>query len=242
MKLKWLSICITCAAMGYWPICTAQSRSTHNVPQPFVACTGWHALCTASADCHVNGDKANCGCLRVNETHVVETDAIQDSAVQHLTLAKCTTEHPCGVDEAPVCEAIRSGHYTVDGVPYRWVSTFSYRGWCSLLQVNMKACDPASDGYKGDTEWALCDAAPCTENQNPSDPDKPLSCRCQTVANIPFLGTNGSCTGDNGGIMSSSPAWTWDFQNNAYRIPVPGMQYVQGACAPFKSDPWMSSE
>ncbi|MBP1688412.1 MAG: hypothetical protein H6Q33_4555, partial [Deltaproteobacteria bacterium] len=27
------------------------------------------------------------------------------------------------------------------------------------------------------------------------------------------------------------------FQNNTYRIPIPGLEYVQGACAPVKSDP-----
>ncbi len=237
MRLKCLATSITCIAMSYWPTCLAQSRSTNNVPQPFVVCTGWHALCTQSTDCQMHGDKTDCDCMRVKENHIVETDVIQDPAVKHMTLAKCTTEHPCDVDQAPVCGAIRNGQYTVDDVKYRWVSTFSYRGWCSLLQVDMKACDPAAEGYVGDSYWALCDAAPCTENQNPSDPNKPLSCQCQTVAKVAFLGTNGSCTGDNGGIMSSSPASTWDFQNNKYLIPIPGMAYVQGACAPMKSDP-----
>ncbi len=212
--------------------------SSHNfigVPQEFVVCTGWHALCTASTDCQMNGDKANCDCLRVNETYIVETSAIQDTAVKRLTQAKCTNEHPCDVDQAPVCKAIKHGQYKVDNVKYDWVSTFSYRGWCSLLKL-VKACDQNAIGYTGDLYWAVCDAAPCTENQNPSNPDKPLSCQCR-VENTPFVGTNGSCTGDNGGIMSSSPLWAWDLQTNAYRIPVPGYEYVQGACAPLKSDP-----
>lgn len=237
MRFRFLAMCMTCAAMSYVPMCSAQSRSTHNAPQPFALCTGWHALCTASTNCQMNGDKADCDCLRVNETHIVETDAIQDPAIKHMTLVKCTTDHPCDVDQAPVCEAIRSGQYTVNDVQYRWVSTFSYRGWCSLSQVEMKYCDPTAEGYVGNSHWALCDAAPCTEIQNPSDPNKPLSCQCQTIADVPFLGSNGSCTGDNGGIMSSSPAWTWDFENHAYRIPIPGMQYVKGACAPLQSDP-----
>jgi hypothetical protein len=29
----------------------------------------------------------------------------------------------------------------------------------------------------------------------------------------------------------------WDFQNNTYLFPMPGYEYVQGACAPLKSDP-----
>jgi len=207
-----------------------EDSSTHNLPQEFVVCTGWHALCTASTDCQMNGDMADCDCLRVNETHIVETSAIRDTAVKRLTLAKCTQEHRCDVDQAPVCKAIKYGQYEVDNVKYDWVSTYSYRGWCSLLKVPPVRCDT------GDLHWALCDAAPCTEIQNPSNPDKPLSCQCQ-VEYSPFVGLNGSCTGENGGIMSSSPAGAWDFINNTYVIPIPGLEYVQGACAPLKSDP-----
>jgi hypothetical protein len=218
------------------------NNSTHNfpnAPQEFVVCTGWHALCSASYDCKMNGDKADCDCLRVNEPHIVETASIQDTAVKHLTQAQCTTRHPCDADQAPVCKAIKYGQYEVDNVTYDWVSTFSYRGWCSLLQVKPKACDPSAAGYAGDLYWAVCDGAPCTENQNPSNLNKPLSCQCrvENARITPFLGTNGSCTGDNGGIMSSSPLWTWDFQNNRYRIPLPGIEYVQSACAPLESDP-----
>jgi hypothetical protein len=204
------------------------NSSTHNAPQLSVVCTGWHALCTASPDCKmISDEKADCDCMRVNETHIVETDAIQDMSVKHFTLAKCTQQHPCGVDEAPVCQAIKSGQYEVNNVKYNWVSTYSYRGWCSLLQPPPIRCDAGN--------WALCDAAPCTEIQNPSNPDKPLSCRCQ-VQYSAFLGLKRSC-GENGGIMSSSPDWTWDFINNRYRFPVPGVEYVQGACAPLTSDP-----
>ena len=94
--------------------------------------------------------------------------------------------------------------YTVDDVKYEWVSTYSYRGWCSLLQTKLKACVPKAPGYNGDREWAVCDAAPCTKIQNPSNPDRPLTCQCG-IEKTPFVGTNGSCTGDNGGIMSSMP-------------------------------------
>ena len=51
----------------------ASQQAFIEVPQEFVVCTGWHALCTASPDCKMNGDKADCDCLRVNETHIVET-------------------------------------------------------------------------------------------------------------------------------------------------------------------------
>lgn len=218
------------------PTQSGEVNRTHNLPQPFVVCTGWHALCSASHDCKLNGDKADCACLRVNETHIVETDAIQDTEVKHFTQAKCTEEHPCEVDQAPVCKAIQSGQYEVDRIKYPWVSTFSYRGWCTLLQVRPKACVPTAPFYTGDSSWALCDAAPCTEIQNPSDPQKPLSCKC-AVEKTPFLGLNGTCTGDNGGIMSSSPLESWDFKNNTYRIVLPGLEYAQSACTPLRSDP-----
>jgi len=211
---------------------------THNFtdePQEFVVCTGWHALCTASPDCKMHGDKADCDCMRVNETHIVATSEIQDTMVKNLTQAKCTTKHPCDVDQAPVCNAIKYGQYKVDNVTYDWVSTYSYRGWCSLW-LKPTACDQNATSYIGDRYWAVCDAAPCTENQNPSNPDKPLSCQCR-VRDESFVGFNDSCTGDNGGIMSSMPLWAWDFRNNTYPFPMPGYEYVQGACAALKSDP-----
>lgn len=207
-----------------------------NSPQDFVVCTGWHALCSSSPDCRMNGGTADCDCLRVNETHIVQTSSIRDPLAKHLTDAKCTKAHPCNVDEAPVCQIIKSGQYTVSDTSYRWVSTYSYRGWCRLIQANLRACDPGAPDYTGDRYWAVCDAAPCTEIQDPSDPEKPLRCRCPVVADIPFVGTNGTCTGDNGGIMSSMPADGWDFVNNTYTFYMPGYEFVQGACAPLRSD------
>ena len=245
MKFRFLAItCITWIAMSYWMICLAEAGeqreiSTRNfieTPQDFVVCTGWHALCTASPDCKMNGDTADCDCLRVNETHIVATSEIQDTAVKRLTLAECTNEHPCDIDQGPVCRAIQYGQYNVDDVKYKWVSTYSYRGWCSLLSLKLTACDQKAKGYTGDLYWAICDAAPCTENKHPSDPDRPLSCQCR-VDTTPFVGMNGSCTGENGGIMSSMPVWAWDFRNNTYPFPMPGYEYVQSACAPLKSDP-----
>ncbi|WP_430233688.1 hypothetical protein [Nitrosomonas communis] len=97
------------------------------------------------------------------------------------------------------------------------------------------ACDQYTPGYTGDLYWAICDAAPCTENPNSSNPDKPLSCQCR-VENTPFVGFGG-CTGVNGGIMSSFPLWAWDFQRNTYPFAMLGYEYVQGACATLKSDP-----
>ena len=214
----------------------ASQQAFIEVPQDFVVCTGWHALCDASPDCTIQGDKAYCDCMGVNETHIVLTSEIQDTVVKNLTQAKCTNKHPCDVDQAPVCNAIKYGQYEVDGVKYDWVSTYSYRGWCGLLMQNLTACDQSAIGYTGDRYWAICDAAPCIENQNASNPDKPLICECR-VKNETFVGMNGSCTGENGGIMSSMPLWAWDFRNKTYPFPMPGYEYVQGACAELKSDP-----
>jgi hypothetical protein len=100
-----------------------KTERIRDAPQDFIVCTGWHALCTASTDCIMNGDEANCDCLMVNETHIVETTAIQDGVLKRRTQAKCTNEHPCDVDQAPVCKAIKYGQYKVDNVKYDWVST-----------------------------------------------------------------------------------------------------------------------
>jgi hypothetical protein len=107
------------------------------------------------------------------------------------------------------------------------------------LRQNLRSCDPGAPGYTGDRYWAVCDVAPCTEIENPSNPEKPLTCRCPVVENIPFVGTNGTCNGDNGGIMSSMPADGWDFQRNTYTFYMPGYEFVQGACAPLGSDSFL---
>ena len=128
----------------------ATERSTANVvasAQDFVVCTGWHALCSASPDCRMKGDKAECDCMRVDETHIVATSEIQDVAVKRLTQTSCTDQQPCDVDQAPVCKAIKTGQYRVDNVRYDWVSTYSYRGWCSLLKVDMIPCDQGAEQH-----------------------------------------------------------------------------------------------
>ena len=217
-----------------------RSESAAVGPQLAVACTGWHALCSFTADCQTNGgDTADCACWRVNETHIVVTDAIQDAAVKRMTQTKCTTRNTCDVDEAPVCSAIRDGQYEVAQVKYDWVSTFSYRGWCELYRP--KACDPTRPDYVGDTRWAVCDAAPCTEIPDPADPERPLSCRCPVMEG-PFVGTKDSCTGENGGLISAIELQYWDFEKDSFSVPVQGYEYVQGACAALKSDPWPPSQ
>lgn len=233
MTMRALALAIACVA---WAWLAAAPAARADEAQPFVQCTGWHALCTASHDCTIHGGTADCDCLRVNETHIVYTSEIQDPAARAATLAKCTKDHPCVLDEAPICRTIREGAYTVDGIRYPWVSTYSYRGWCSLVAADLKACDPSSPGYQGDRHWAICDAAPCTERADPSDPNRPLSCRCR-VEDTPFVGANGSCSGDKGGIMSSFALPLWDFDTNTYRIWMLGYDYVGPACAPLRSDP-----
>jgi hypothetical protein len=64
----------------------------------------------------------------------------------------------------------------------------------------------------------------------------PLSCRC-LVEDTPFVGPGGRCTGDDGGILSSFPVSAWDFEHETYTFPMPGYDFVRGACAPLTSDP-----
>ena len=229
-----------------WPISLTEAgekgdgsrRTFSDEPQEFVVCTGWHALCSASFDCTMNEyqDTAECDCMRVNETHIVETDAIQDTAVKCRTQVVCTKKHPCDIDQAPVCKAIKHGQYKVNKVKYKWVSTYSYRGWCDLLAMKLIPCDQGEENYEGETYWAICDAAPCTEIEKPSDSNRPLRCQCR-IEETPFVGINDSCAGEDGGIISSFPMDAWDFQKNTYRFPIPGYEYVQGACASLNSDP-----
>jgi len=213
-----------------------RSESAAVEPQLAVVCTGWHALCTGSLDCQLTGgDRADCACWRVNETHIVVTSEIQDPTVKRLTQTRCTNKNACGLDEAPVCSAIRDGQYKVDQVKYDWVSTYSYRGWCGLYRP--KACDTTAPGYDGDMQWAICDAAPCTEIENPADPDRPLTCQCR-VEEGPFVGGADSCTGEDGGIISAMALEYWDFEKSDYTVPIPGYDYVRGACDSLQSDPW----
>ncbi len=228
LKFLGLSGGLTLWSVAAFPVLSSAA------PQDFVVCTGWHALCSSSQDCKKTGNHADCDCLRVNENHIVATDEIQDQAVRVATRANCTQQKPCALDEAPICQSIQAGQYEVKHQKYKWVSTYSYRGWCGILAQGVVGCDISQTGYSGDREWAICDAAPCVEKQNPSDPNKPLSCQCR-VKSEPFV-SFGSCTGINGGIMSSMPLWAWDFQKNDYTFPMPGYEYVKSACEMLKSD------
>jgi len=196
------------------------------LPQAAVVCTGKHALCDFSRDCKVSGNTANCACWSVDEQHIVFPSKIQDLEVKRMTQAVCTDAHPCAVDQAPVCVAIKTGKYTVNNVKYPWVSTYSYRGWCDNWQPVGCSTGP----------WADCMAAPCTETARPTDPERPLTCQCP-MENSPFVGSNGTCLSDKPGtVISTIPLATWDFRNNKFRIYLPGYEYVQGACGILESD------
>ncbi len=196
------------------------------VPQGTVVCTGWHALCSLATDCKVVSDtQANCNCWKVKEQYIVVTADISDTAVREATLTVCTTARPCDVDESPVCKAIQDGSYTVGGVTYEWVSTFSYRGWCK--NWDPVACDEGP--------WADCMTSPCTENPNPKDPDRPLICQC-TIKTKPFIGSKGRCRTRKGTVMSTINQDLWDFHTGMFTLPMPGDAYVVGACAPLASD------
>src|SRR5208283_1771289 len=198
------------------------------VPQGTVECTGWHALCSLATDCKVVSDQqADCNCWRVNEQYIVVTADIKDEVVKAETLAACTSATPCNVDEAPVCLAIKNGTFTVEGIQYDWVSTYSYRGWCQKWKP--VPCDAAP--------WADCMTSPCTENQDPiANPNRPLICQC-SVNTTAFVGTNGGCKTKKRTIMSTINQALWDFENRKFTLPMPGYEYVQGACEHIHSDP-----
>ena len=40
---------------------TTPGGKKRDVPQEFVVCTGWHALCSASFDCRMIGNPGSCG-------------------------------------------------------------------------------------------------------------------------------------------------------------------------------------
>ena len=102
------------------------------------------------------------------------------------------------------------------------------RGWCE--NWNPVPCGLKDDQWK---TWADCMSAPCTVDDNPADPERPLSCQC-SIQEGPFIGTQGSC--DEGHVMSTEPLGNWNFQKNTFRVPFPGYEYVKGACASLNSD------
>ena len=210
--------------------CPAQTVA--DPPQETVECSGWHAVCALATDCKLAAlatgpapPTATCDCWKVTEQHMVMTSNIKNETfgnvqMKELTQAVCTNNHPCGLDEAPVCSAIKAM------VPNdHWVSTFSYRGWC-------KNWDPV----KCEGLWADCMTSACTESQKPKDPNRPLSCHCTLHASR-FVGTNGRCSAQPSTVMSTIRIETWDFDNNTFAFSVAGDDYVKEACSPIKSDP-----
>ncbi len=226
---------IAAVALAYGSTAGSKPPSEHknNKPRPqeAVECSGWHALCSLATDCvYEQGSRfADCACWQVNEQHVVATSNIKNAAfggapIKEETQRRCTTAHPCALDEAPVCQAIKE--LLEDD---QWISTYSYRGWCENW-------DPVKCEKNNAGPWADCMTSPCNVMADPDDPNRPLSCLC-TVNVGPFVGTNGSCDdGDNDTVMSTIERLTWDFENNQFSFPWPGYEYVKGACAPVGSD------
>jgi hypothetical protein len=166
---------------------------------------------------------ANCDCWKVTEQHLVMTSNIKDETfgfpIKAITQAYCKRSHPCGVDQAPVCKVIQAM------VPNdKWVSTFSYRGWCQ----NWKP-------VKCSGLWADCMTSACMESHKPKDKNRPLSCQC-TTHNSRYVGSNGRCSMAPATVMSTIRIETWDFDNNTFTFEVPADEYVKEACAPITSD------
>ena len=207
----------------------AQARATEDMPQINVECTGWHALCSMATGCEVSGGYANCSCWRVTERHVVVVAFIKDDTfgwhVKEATQQQCTISHPCALDQAPVCKAIKSLLLSD-----KWVSDFSYRGWCE----NWKPV--ACNGV-----WSDCMTSPCSDDHDPNDP-RPLKCQCTLrgadVNDAPYVGSDGTCNNPPGTVISTIPQNSWDFQRNMFSFPFPGNEYATTeACKQLKSDP-----
>jgi hypothetical protein len=205
------------------------ASAQNSVPQPAVECTGWHALCSMATGCKINGKTADCNCWKVTERHIVVTAGIKDdtfgSDVKEQTQSICTLKHPCGLDEAPVCGAIKE--LLLSG---KWVSTFSYRGWCK----NWKpvACQGNNAG-----PWADCMTSPCSEDPAPPNIQQPLNCQC-TEHDGKFVGTNGSCNSPVGTCMSTISMYFWDFDNGEFPawMAMPGNESVKESCSSLNSD------
>ena len=225
--LCWLCAVSLLAVMPLFLSCVAQGQS--DSPQVTVECTGWHALCDFAADCAIGPNvpqgKTKCECWRVSERHIVVTEAIKDetfgpdSQVKERTQKTCTQQQPCGLDEAPVCQAIKS-------VPANeWVSTYSYRGWCAKWKP--VACFGL---------WADCMTSACNVTKSPRDPNRPLSCYC-ALKHSGYVGTVGSCNVAATTVESTFRIELWDFENKEYRFDMPGNEYVnREACQPLTSD------
>jgi hypothetical protein len=231
MRLRIFALATSAAFAACGSIAWAQTALP--AYQEAVECTGWHALCDFAVDCRVNLDgTASCACWRVNENYMVGVSNIKNSGLKAATQAACTKDYPCGVDEAPVCAAIQSGTYTVDGDAreYEWVSTYSYRGWCD--HWNPVRCEGREAG-----PWADCMTSPCIETKGRiGNPDRPLTCRC-TIETSAFIGSMGSCRTRPGEVMSTIPRVSWDFRNAEFAFPMPGYdEYVKRACGRLRSD------
>merc|ERR1712192_114045 len=89
------------------------------------------------------------------------------------TQSVCTTTSPCGIDEAPVCQAIANSDYTLDSEPVPVLSAYSWFEWCHRAWPPTDTwtdCDASST-------WAACMMAPCTAH---SDGE---FARCQCAVN-----------------------------------------------------------
>jgi hypothetical protein len=219
-------VSMTMVVLTYGLMASAEV-SIGDPPQLSVECTGWHAVCALATDCKVDQNQADCACWKVKEPHVVATTNIKNDTfggapVKEQTQSECTKAHPCDVDQAPVCKAIKE---LGDG---QYVSTFSYRGWC-------KKWDPVKCEGENEGPWADCMTSLCTEIQDPKNPQRPLSCQC-TVNYGPFVGTHGRCRTKKGTVMSTIPEGAWNFKRGTFSFPMPGDEYVKEACAPLKSD------
>eukprot|EP00121_Abeoforma_whisleri_P014731 Awhi_evm1s13588 len=192
--------------------------------QSIVSCKGVHALCAFSTNCQLKKDKhnkslvANCPCWETTGVNYFIVDAIKDKPLLTATKAKCTETSPCGLNEAPICKAMRDGTVPIDIANGQniqhvqnnriysnistttemfadTVSTFSWQAFCSAGQ-NPMPCEKK--------QWAQCMGATC--QLAPLDVQakgQKYICAC-TVLDSTFTSAAGNCGSDET-ILSGIP-------------------------------------
>ncbi len=95
-------------------------------PQLLVQCTGVHALCIFAAS-EADG---TCNCKTYDSLYQIATAIIKNETIRDATRSYCTFGSPCGINEAPICQAILNNEYYVNEQLSQVASTYSWDSFC----------------------------------------------------------------------------------------------------------------
>eukprot|EP01083_Nonionella_stella_P017336 48479_1 len=174
-----------------------------------VECSGTHALCLFAL-CDISGE---CHCKMFDGIFQVATNAIGDVDVKANTQSACTSASPCGLNEAPVCDAILN---VESGI----TSAFSWNEFCERSWPLEQWTDCLEDDF-----YASCMMAPCVPNM---DPDGFATCYCAV---------------NQGSYIENEVRRSCQYRANAIKASVPagfdfgffdGMDYVYQACQTWR--------